>query len=614
VRLFRPNVEKMERRRDAEGLLRAMGDRDHAVRVEAMRASGRLRNTRAVDSLCAALWDDDHEVRCSAAVALGEIGDARAVESLCKKLHDRDIGDVYVTLPNGKSEKLLAVVAALGRIGECAVEPLCAALRDVDDNYVRCSAVRALTKIGDTAVEPLCAALRDGVRKVRGVAAEVLGEIGDVRAVGPLCESLHDTNVRVWVAEALGKLGDARAVEPLCAALRDDSLDGRVWAATALGKIGDARAVEPLCAALRDEVRRIVVEAFGEIGDVHAVEESSSATLLDFGRMMMVEAFGKIGDVRAVVREALGAIGAARVAPSAILRGLGWRADDAVAAAEALLEIETAGAVESLRAALRGRVEPLYAALRDGDPEVRGVAATALGKIGDARAVEPLCAALRDEVRRTAVEAAGEIGDARAMEALRDNPNDRDACVATAKALAKALGKIGDVRAVVAEALGEIGAARAVECLYATMRDYDGDLRGSLLSYEAAEALVALYAKGLDTRAKQSIMEVKGLIELQSKVRQSGDLTYTSYDFKDFDIRIDNLARWRSAGGPRRWVEEHNGKWDYNMVLELRGALMRSEYWPIFMSWEHLDNELTEAKRLYLQGRQQASGSESPAP
>lgn len=52
---------------------------------------------------------------------------------------------------------------------------------------------------------------------------------------------------------------------------------------------------------------------------------------------------------------------------------------------------------------------------------VRGCAAEALGKMGDARAVEPLCAALKDgehQVRKKVAEALGEMADGRAVEPL----------------------------------------------------------------------------------------------------------------------------------------------------------------------------------------------------
>ncbi len=44
-------------------------------------------------------------------------------------------------------------------------------------------------------------------------------------------------------------------------------------------------------------------------------------------------------------------------------------------------------------------VEALIAALKDPDRDIRGGAARALGKIGDVRAVEPLIGALKDQGR-----------------------------------------------------------------------------------------------------------------------------------------------------------------------------------------------------------------------
>ena len=64
-------------------------------------------------------------------------------------------------------------------------------------------------------------------------------------------------------------------------------------------------------------------------------------------------------------------------------------------------------------------VGPLIAALRDDISSVRQAAAEALGQIGDTSAVEPLIAALRAAslgVRRAAADALGQIGDRRALE------------------------------------------------------------------------------------------------------------------------------------------------------------------------------------------------------
>ena len=64
---------------------------------------------------------------------------------------------------------------------------------------------------------------------------------------------------------------------------------------------------------------------------------------------------------------------------------------------------------------------PSHTALGDGDPATRGVAAWALGKLGERSAVAPLIAALRDpdaHVREMAVLALGELRDPRAVPAL----------------------------------------------------------------------------------------------------------------------------------------------------------------------------------------------------
>jgi HEAT repeat protein len=77
--------------------------------------------------------------------------------------------------------------------------------------------------------------------------------------------------------------------------------------------------------------------------------------------------------------------------------------------------------------------------LEDEDSSVCWQAAETLGKLGDARAVEPLIAALKEDsgVGEETVEALGRLGDARAVEpliaALGDE--DWDTCAWAAEAL-----------------------------------------------------------------------------------------------------------------------------------------------------------------------------------
>ena len=153
--------------------------------------------------------------------------------------------------------------------------------------------------IGDEAMEMLCEVLGDEDLDNISYAdecqpvAEVLGNIGDVRAVEPLIDALGDESMmedrgggedaRGAIAKALGKIGDTRAVEPLILNLggedvfdsTDNSYDYhfRIYAAEALGVIGDIQAIEPLIKALEDEhsdVRDAAKEALKKLG--HEVE------------------------------------------------------------------------------------------------------------------------------------------------------------------------------------------------------------------------------------------------------------------------------------------------------------------------------------------------------
>jgi HEAT repeat protein len=138
--------------------------------------------------------------------------------------------------------------------------------------------VQTLVKMGQPAVEPLIAALRDPRPLVSMHAAEALGQIQDVRAVEPLIAALSDPRdgVRMFAARALGQLGDARAVEPLVVALRDPHRNVSTEAIQALGHTGDARAIEPLMHLAwdgydetdrADAIDARAILALGKIGD-----------------------------------------------------------------------------------------------------------------------------------------------------------------------------------------------------------------------------------------------------------------------------------------------------------------------------------------------------------
>ncbi len=166
--------------------------------------------------------------------------------------------------------------------------------------------------------------------------------------------------------------------------------------------------------------------------------------------------------------------------------------------------------VEKLKA--KGDVPGLIKALGYGkDWKVRWAAVGALGKIGDARAVEPLIVVLNDEdrnVRWGVAEALGQIGDPRAVDSLMATLNDSSVSRAAARALVKIgapavepliavfTGGTWEVHWFAAEALGQIGDARAVEPLIAGLTgQYVGEAvatsLGQIRDPRAVEPLVA---------------------------------------------------------------------------------------------------------------------------
>ena len=181
-----------------------------------------------------------------------------------------------------------------------------------------------------------------------------------------------------------------------------------------------------------------------------------------------------------------------------LIKALRYRKDKGVrqAAAEALVKIGAPA------------VEPLIAALKDKDSDVRYAAAKALGEIKDPRAVEPLIAVPKDYysgVRYAVTEALVKIG-APAMEPLIAALKDKDS-------------KDSDVRQAAAEALGEIKDPRAVEPLIAALKDEDSDVRaaaayalGEIKDPRAVEPLIAALKDG-DSDVRKAAAKALGEIK-----------------------------------------------------------------------------------------------------
>lgn len=390
----KPNIEKLEKKRDVEGLIKALNYRkDSIIMREAADALGEIEDPSAIIPLIKSF--DDVMVSSNAVSALGNIG-APAVEPLIMELMS----------PSSQNDKL--VIKALVEIGE--------------PSFI------VFRTLGEPAIELMIMKLSNPNGEVRNIAAEALGNIGDVRAVEPLIGALTDerTYVQESAVEALGKIGDPRAVKPLVQLLNNRDLESSV--VQVLTKIGEP-AVESLIKAIyypgHTMIRTDVVSILADIGDVRAVDPLINALNVksSYDRRMVARSLDKLG-----------------WKPNEDQRGISyWIAlenwsrlvqigEPAVSKLINELYNHSQGACDALVKIGEPAVVPLIGKLNTRNDILQGSVAEILGKIGDPRAVEPLIKALDvpdGRFRFEIPEALGLIGDTRAVEPLVKSLNGK---------------------------------------------------------------------------------------------------------------------------------------------------------------------------------------------
>ncbi len=275
-RLFKPDVEKLARKRDVAGLRAAFEHEDASVRVRALRALVVLEPEGLAELLAAAIEDEDTEVR-DAAVSLGgrvlAAEDPLSVELVAPAVVEPpvaappppapppeppppppdppDADALRLGLLSPDPARRAASAEALGALAHPDAEPgLITALSD-EDPLVRQAAAGALDALPRTraTIFALVDALSDEDLGVRERAARSLGRLGDPTAVGPLLDLLERGSPAA--ARALGEIGDPRALPPLLDALGQPELV--VAAAEALRRLGEPAALDALDAAAAGE-------------------------------------------------------------------------------------------------------------------------------------------------------------------------------------------------------------------------------------------------------------------------------------------------------------------------------------------------------------------------
>lgn len=187
----RPNIERLKRKRDIDGLIEALEHRDYPVRQKAAKALGLVGDSRAVLSLLKILdrWKHDDIMQSDIIRALGEIGDPSAVDALVDALHFSKYDFVRA-----------AAAVALGKIGDKrAVESLIHALTHTSINSEAVAEAESIKAYTDVFGHPLPG------RSIESIQVDIMGKV----------------LIRQKVAEALGKIGDPRAIGALKKALED---------------------------------------------------------------------------------------------------------------------------------------------------------------------------------------------------------------------------------------------------------------------------------------------------------------------------------------------------------------------------------------------------------
>jgi HEAT repeat protein len=180
---------------------------------------------------------------------------------------------------------------------------------------------------------------------------------------------------------------------------------------------------------------------------------------------------------------------------------------------------------------LRRTVPMIINFLKDKDNNVRGSAATALGRIGSESAVNALIGCLKDDannVRGSAAYALGRIGSELAVSALMGSLKD----------------EVNNVRGSAAHALGRIGSELAVNDIIGCLKDEANDVRISSI-IALGKITLKKPIQHLD-QVIQALIEIKndkGLYSLLKALRNLLDSGFCSGDLEMIEASVEHARK-----------------------------------------------------------------------
>lgn len=304
---FANPVPRLKANRDIPGLLRLLAEdttRRYVIIQEAILALGELGDPRAVPGLIQALALPDETLRLAAVQSLANLGDPRAIPPIQRMLDSVDESQFY---------RLEQALHQLG-YAKKSLQQLQIDLASPSPG-LRLVALRVIApNFHVHALDTLMFLLSDPDPRLRTLAAEWLGEIGDRRAVGALLAANQDVQrYTPAVTAALKKLGwqpprpastgssaasQATAADPrlvlLLQKLRSETFLDVRFAATELTRQPDLRTLDALLKRIDDE----------RVGDM--VQKALNALALKvYGSELAAPAFWRAFPARALTPETL---------------------------------------------------------------------------------------------------------------------------------------------------------------------------------------------------------------------------------------------------------------------------------------------------------------------
>lgn len=437
---------------------------------------------------------------------------------------DRGVRELIGMLSDTSWTVRRAVVAGLAALGDSAVAPLCAWLRDARSNEnAIAAAVDALAgSLGSTVADDVLALADHDNPQVVADAAQILGRrrVSDgVPVLARLVQHEND-NVSVSAIEALGMIGGTAAVEALIEVVESHKFFRTFPAIQVLSRTGDPRSVPPLAALLADETYRLeAVRALGRTGMASAIAP-------------IVSLLQNPSD--AIVRLV------------------------AVSLAELVARAEWAGTDAQVAAALHQAIAPslprIAAALRGADPDERTAIASLLGRAGDASVLPAITAMLEDSATASAATDAlqhlGRVSDDVLVATLGTNDPTRRAAIlplVRSKLAAPAIRALlrdddPEVRARACEALARIGDTASVPRLFEALGD-----PSVRVAHAAVSAILTLGSSETERLALSALRSPRQAVRRHA-IRLLGAFGFTSaFDplraaIDDSDRRIAELA------------------------------------------------------------------------